>query len=97
MTELALAVFAAARDEHARDDETRSQRFARFREGFDAAGYLRSLEAGGMRWLSRGDGCFPGRLRSIHDPPPGLFLRGSAAPELLAEPSVAVVGARSCS
>ncbi len=49
-----------------------------------------------MRWLSRDDGRFPRRLSSIHDPPPGLFLRGSATPELLSEPSVAVVGARSC-
>jgi DNA processing protein len=39
----------------------------------------------------------PPRLRAIHDPPAQLYLRGNAAPELLAEPSVAVVGARACS
>jgi DNA processing protein len=40
---------------------------------------------------------FPRRLAEISDPPPGLFLRGAAEPELLGEPSVAIVGARSCS
>jgi DNA processing protein len=39
----------------------------------------------------------PPRLRAIHDPPTRLYLRGNAAPELLAQPSVAVVGARACS
>jgi DNA processing protein len=36
-------------------------------------------------------------LRAIHDPPARLYLRGNAAPELLAQPSVAIVGARACS
>ncbi len=96
MSELALAVFAAARDEHATERETRSHRFARFRQSFDAAAYLSELEESGLRWLSRQDGLFPRRVRSIHDPPPGIFLRGAASPELLSAPSVAVVGARSC-
>jgi len=39
----------------------------------------------------------PPRLRAIHDPPSRLFLRGNGSPELLAEPSVAIVGARACS
>jgi DNA processing protein len=39
----------------------------------------------------------PPRLRAIHDPPKRLYLRGNASPELLAEPSVAIVGARACS
>jgi DNA processing protein len=97
VSELALAVFAASRDEHATERETRSQRFARFLASFDAAGYLASLQSGGIRWLGRGDRSFPQRLASIVDPPPGLFLRGSAPVELLAEPAVAIVGARSCS
>jgi len=42
-------------------------------------------------------GQLPPRLRAIHDPPARLYLRGNAAPELLALPSVAVVGARACS
>jgi DNA processing protein len=97
VSELALAVFAAANDAHAAPAETRSVRFAHFRGSFDVAAYLRALEEAGLRWLSRSDPRFPARLASIHDPPPGLFLRGTAGPELLADPSVAVVGARSCS
>jgi DNA processing protein len=33
----------------------------------------------------------------VHDPPPGLFVRGDAPLELLAQPAVAIVGARACS
>jgi DNA processing protein len=36
-------------------------------------------------------------LRAIHDPPKRLYLRGVGAPDLLARPAVAVVGARACS
>jgi DNA processing protein len=97
VSELALAVFAASRDEHASERETRSQRFARFRASFDPAAYVVELERAGIRWLSRRDALFPQRLGSICDPPPGLFLRGSSPAQLLSEPSVAVVGARSCS
>jgi DNA processing protein len=82
---------------HAVDGETRSVRFARFRSAFDPAAYLRDLERDGFRWLPRTGVGFPTRLASIHDPPPGLFVRGGASTELLAEPSVAIVGARSCS
>jgi len=96
-TELALAVFASAHDAHAVQAETRSARFARFRAGFDAAGFLRTLAVAGFAWLPRSDPAFPPRLASIHDPPPGLFLRGAASAELLTRSSVAVVGARSCS
>jgi DNA processing protein len=39
----------------------------------------------------------PPRLRAIHDPPARLYLRGNAGADLLAEPSVAIVGARACS
>ena len=39
----------------------------------------------------------PPRLRAIHDPPSRLYLRGNGAPDLLARPCVAVVGARACS
>jgi DNA processing protein len=39
----------------------------------------------------------PPRLRGIHDPPSRLYLRGNGSPQLLAEPSVAIVGARACS
>jgi DNA processing protein len=50
-----------------------------------------------VRRLRQKEATFPALLGAIHDPPPGLFLRGAAAPELLQQPSVAVVGARSCS
>ena len=39
----------------------------------------------------------PPRLRAIHDPPARLHLRGGGSPDLLAAPSVAIVGARACS
>lgn len=39
----------------------------------------------------------PPLLRAIHDPPKRLYLRGSAEPQLLTRPAVAVVGARACS
>ena len=83
MNELALAVFAATRDEHAHERQTRTARFARFLDTFDSTRCLAELERGGIRWLTRGDRCFPELLASISDPPPGLFLRGSAPPELL--------------
>ncbi len=50
-----------------------------------------------IRRLRRRDTAFPRLLGAIHDPPPALFLRGSAPEDLLARPAVAVVGARSCS
>jgi DNA processing protein len=39
----------------------------------------------------------PELLRTIHDPPRRLYVRGHGHPELLARPAVAVVGARACS
>ncbi|MDX6476147.1 MAG: processing protein [Gaiellaceae bacterium] len=95
-TELATAVFAAQTDAHLLD-APRLARFASFRATFDAEAFLRDLSARGLRWVARSDPAFPHRLRSIHDPPPGLFVRGTAALELLECPSVAVVGARACS
>ena len=97
MNELALALYAAGRDAHAVDAGARTRDFDTFVAGFDEQAELRRLELVGIRWLGRSDTGFPPRLRSIHDPPPGLFLRGGATSELLAEPSVAIVGARACS
>jgi DNA processing protein len=97
VTELALAAFAAARDEHAVDRTTRSRRFAAFCRSFDAEAYLARLAVSGIRWLGRSDPRFPTRLRSIHDPPPGLFVRGARDVDLLDRVGVAIVGARSCS
>ena len=97
MSELALVVFAAARDAHAADRDARTRHFAAFKASFDEESYLRDLERRGLRWLARSDAAFPPRLRSIHDPPPGVFVRGAGSLEVLSEPAVAVVGARSCS
>jgi len=97
VNELALAAFAAARDEHAVDHAARSRRFAAFCRNFDRDEYLGRLEVRGIRWVARSDARFPTRLRSIHDPPPGLFVRGARDVDLLERLGVAIVGARSCS
>ncbi|MCP9487267.1 MAG: DNA-processing protein DprA [Gaiellaceae bacterium MAG52_C11] len=94
--ELALASFAAATESHL-IAEPRSVRFARFKASFDAAAEHRRLAARGYRFLARSDGSFPTLLGAIHDPPPGLFVRGTGATELLSKDAVAVVGARACS
>jgi DNA processing protein len=96
MRELALASFAAANDAHL-VGEPRSARFASFKAGFDAQAELERLARLGFRFLGRSDPGFPPLLRAIHDPPPGLFLRGEQEPALLARPAVAIVGARACS
>jgi DNA processing protein len=96
MSELALAAFAAANDAH-HVDEPRSARFARFRDAFDERAALERLRERGLRFVGRSDSGFPPLLGAIHDPPPGLFLRGTAPIELLARPAVAIVGARACS
>lgn len=96
MNELALAAFAAETGTHV-VGEPRDRRFAAFRRRFDAAAYAERLRVAGIRWVARTDPQFPLLLRSIHDPPPGLFVRGGADLELLRRPAVAIVGARSCS
>jgi DNA processing protein len=96
VSELATAVFAAQADAHLLE-APRSARFAAFRSTFDPHAYLRELARLGVRWVARTDPAFPPRLRSIHDPPPGLFVRGEAPLDLLGGTSVAVVGARACS
>jgi DNA processing protein len=97
VSELVLAAFAAAHDAHAVERETRTARFAAFSAAFDERAYRRTLANAGIRWLARSDPEFPPLLAAVHDPPPGLFLRGARTAELLAERAVAIVGARSCS
>ena len=96
MSELALAAFAAETSAHV-VERPRNSRFAAFSRGFDEAAYLASLSERGLRWLPRSDPRFPPPLGAIHDPPPGLFLRGVGDAALLARPAVAIVGARGCS
>ena len=50
-----------------------------------------------IRRLRRGIAPYPPLLAAIPDPPGVLWLRGVSAPELLARPAVAIVGARACS
>lgn len=97
MTELAMAMYAASRDAHSTDRDRTTRNFAGFVAAFDEQAERRRLADRGLRWLGRSDAGFPARLKSIHDPPPGLFIRGFAAESLLAQPSVAIVGARACS
>jgi DNA processing protein len=96
MSELALAAFAAHTDSHL-IDAPRSERFARFRREFDEPAYRAGLEGRGLRWLPRSAREFPAALAAIFDTPAGLFIRGRGEFALLDRPSVAVVGARSCS
>ena len=95
MSELAIAAFAAATGEHL-VDEPRSRRFDAFRRTFDELKFRQELSARGLAWLGRSERGFPTRLRAIHDPPPGLFVRADS-PALPEGPTVAIVGARACS
>jgi membrane-associated protease RseP (regulator of RpoE activity) len=93
---LALVAFAAETGTHL-VREPRDGRFASFARRFDESAYLEMLAGAGVRWVAKNAPDFPPLLRSIHDPPPGLFVRGAAEVELLRQPAVALVGARSCS
>jgi DNA processing protein len=96
VSEVAVAAFAAARDAHV-IDVPRDRAFRAFVRSFDEDAYLRGLDQAGIRWLGLSDPDFPPLLEAIHDPPPGLFVRGAAGSEVLLRPTVAVVGARACS
>jgi DNA processing protein len=96
MSDLALAAFAAETGGHV-VTEPKELRFERFKRSFDSERFRASLKAEGFGFVGRSEPRFPRLLRELHDPPAGLFLRGSANVGLLSEPSVAIVGARSCS
>jgi DNA processing protein len=96
MSELAVAAFAAESGAHLLD-EPRTRRFEQFKRAFDEERFRRDLDARGLRFIARSDRAFPPLLGSIHDPPPGLFVRGARELDLLTRPSVAIVGARACS
>jgi DNA processing protein len=96
VSEIALAAFAADTGGHL-VSEPRTQRYARFCRAFDEVAYRARLSERGIRFVARSQPEFPGLLGAIHDPPPGLFVRGSGSLEILAAVSVAVVGARACS
>jgi len=92
MNELALAVFASETGAHLlRAPE--SPRWRAHLRSFDGRAYEERLAASGLRFTAD----LPPLLRSIHDPPVGLFVRGAAPLDLLSRPAVAIVGARACS
>ena len=96
MNDLALAVFASETGTHLVRAPSNARWTAHLR-AFDAAAYQQRLGAKGFRFVARSAADFPPLLRAVHDPPPGLFLRGTATPDLLTRPAVALVGARACS
>ncbi|HKB20756.1 MAG TPA: DNA-processing protein DprA [Gaiellaceae bacterium] len=96
MSELALAAFAAETGSHV-VRAPRDRAFRVFSQRFDEAVYLAGLRKAGVGWVARSAPLFPPLLHAIHDPPPGLFVRGEARLDLLRRATVAVVGARSCS
>jgi DNA processing protein len=96
VSDLALAVFAAETGAHL-VEVPRERRFERFRRSFDEGVYRSRLAERGLRFVGRGEGEYPPRLRELHDPPPGLFVRGDPPIGLLHAPTVAIVGARACS
>jgi DNA processing protein len=96
VSELALAAFAADTGAHV-VSEPRERRFRRFVRSFDAEAYRAELAERKLRFVGRAEPGYPPLLRELHDPPPGLFLRGSGGVELLHRRAVAVVGARACS
>jgi DNA processing protein len=96
VSDLALAVFAAETGRHL-VIAPREREFDRFQRQFDEARFRAALEAQGVCFVGRSEPSYPQRLRELHDPPAGLFLRGAGAVDLLARPAVAVVGARACS
>ena len=89
-------MFAAETGAHV-VEEPRERRFERFRRAFDEAAYRSALAARGLRFLGRSDEAYPPLLRELHDPPPGLFLRGSGDVGFLGATATAIVGARACS
>jgi DNA processing protein len=96
VSDLALAVFAAQTGTHLIRPPA-SARWTAHVRSFDAAAYEQRLARDGFRFVARSSPYFPGLLRAVHDPPPGLFLRGVADLDLLSRPGVAIVGARACS
>jgi DNA processing protein len=96
VSDLALAAFAAAHDTHL-VSAPRDRAFRSFTRAFDEGAYLDRLREQGVRWIGRNDPVFPPLLGAIHDPPPGLFVRGDGDPDALRGLTTAVVGARACS
>jgi DNA processing protein len=91
-----LALFASETGTHL-VRPPKGARWTTFLRRFEERASRERLAADGYRFLPRSAPEFPPWLRAIHDPPPGLFVRGEAELELLGRPAVAIVGARACS
>ena len=96
MSELAVAMYAAETGSHLLGPP-RDRRFEEFRRRFDESACRARLAERSLRFVGRSEPAFPARLRSVHDPPIGLFVRGGGELGLLSRPCVAIVGARACS
>jgi DNA processing protein len=59
-------------------------------------GELAAASKAGVRVITRADGEYPPLLRSIPDPPPILYVRGTIRPSDLDAYPVAIVGSRDC-
>ena len=94
MNELALAVFVSETGTHLIEPPM-NRRWSEHLRAFDTRAYEARLAANGFRFVPRRQ--LPQLLRAIHDPPPGLFVRGDGDLALLECAAVAVVGARACS
>jgi DNA processing protein len=96
VSDLALSTFASSTGTHV-VDRPRSAHFAAFLDRFDERAERDRLAQLGAFYLGRSESAFPPLLAAVHDPPPGLYLRGDADAALLSRPAVAIVGARACS
>jgi DNA processing protein len=75
-------------------DRGRAAEIAARREAVDPPGELRRLEGDGLKVLTYADGDYPEQLRTISDPPPALFVRGTLP---AGSQYVAIVGTRRAS
>jgi DNA processing protein len=96
VSELVLSAYAAATGSHVLERPT-SSRFRAFERSFDEHAERARLEAAGLRYVGRSEVAYPPLVAAIHDPPPGLYVRGVAPLDVLRGKAVAVVGARACS
>ena len=74
-----------------------SARLASFRNGFSAAAVFSELRQKEIGFVALGEPDYPANLKQIYDPPPGLFITGSARSrweEFMSGPRIAIVGAR---
>ena len=96
MSDLVVSAYAAATGSHVLERPA-TARFRAFAHHFDESAVRAGLAASGLRYLGRSEQGFPPLLAAIHDPPPGLYVRGSASLDVLHVAAVAIVGARACS